>query len=339
MSERKFFWSPEWVARLDKDYPTLGILGFMKKYDLKIPYSVVSNAVTRFGLKMDPAAKARLLSESAAATKDGLLDNFAWTKEWNELLRQDYPLLGSAGFAKKHGLNIPNRRISWQAENLGIKVLPEVRKNIRAETITKNNKTVSSRQQSSRIMAELRPTFENNDSFVKGRVDGIHRFWNDDEKSKELRDERRENMKLNDDPEVVKRRIQATKDLWLPGGYYEQHPERAPHRNQRRGEYTDIELTMKKWLDELEVKFEHDKMLFANGITRFGDFVIDGKFIIECDGNFWHDREDRQKYDFRKDEAFRSAGFRILRVQGKNIHDRTGYKRVIQFLKSTKIIQ
>jgi len=73
---------------------------------------------------------------------------------------------------------------------------------------------------------------------------------------------------------------------------------------------TLIERIMEKELKYNNIKFEHP--------FPFGRFVCDfaipeKKLIIECDGDYWHNREDVKKKDLAKNSYLKVAGWKVIR--------------------------
>lgn len=82
---------------------------------------------------------------------------------------------------------------------------------------------------------------------------------------------------------------------------------------------TSIELKMKGVLDKNKIEYKHpynfkDKFLC--------DFAIpDRRVIIECDGDYWHNREDTRKRDKSKNGYIRKCGWTLLRFWEHEIND------------------
>jgi very-short-patch-repair endonuclease len=94
---------------------------------------------------------------------------------------------------------------------------------------------------------------------------------------------------------------------------YEEYPEILENRkacgiNQFSTGYTSIELIVKYFFDENNISYTHNEK-----IGRYHtDFKI-GNLIVECDGDYWHNKMGAKEKDQRKTEYMEEKGFMVLR--------------------------
>ena len=84
--------------------------------------------------------------------------------------------------------------------------------------------------------------------------------------------------------------------------------------------YTPPELRIKRILDKLRVRYEHNKP-FRNGkVIYYPDFVITSpiKLIIEASPSIWHSRWNREESDRAKYAYFKSIGYEVLQLTEKD---------------------
>jgi len=82
---------------------------------------------------------------------------------------------------------------------------------------------------------------------------------------------------------------------------------------------TSIELHIKDVLDKNNIKYEHP----FNFNNKFAcDFAVPSKkLIIECDGDYWHNREDIKKRDKAKNAYITTCGWNMLRFWEHEINN------------------
>lgn len=85
---------------------------------------------------------------------------------------------------------------------------------------------------------------------------------------------------------------------------------------------TSIELKIKEILDKNDIQYEHPFKFNNKFLCDFA--IINKKIIIECDGDYWHNREDIKKRDKAKNAYIRKCGWRILRFWEKDINNNIG---------------
>ena len=73
---------------------------------------------------------------------------------------------------------------------------------------------------------------------------------------------------------------------------------------------TIIERIIEKKLKENKIDFEHP-FAFGRFVCDFA--ILNNKIIIECDGDYWHNREDIKKKDKAKNAYIKKSGWKILR--------------------------
>ncbi len=86
-------------------------------------------------------------------------------------------------------------------------------------------------------------------------------------------------------------------------------------RNQRKNG-TDIEQMLGMILADLGLKFEKQKPI--QGIC-LSDFFVLPNICIFADGDYWHSKEERVKIDQKQKEELIEAGYRVIRLKGKDI--------------------
>ena len=85
---------------------------------------------------------------------------------------------------------------------------------------------------------------------------------------------------------------------------------------------TSIELIMENALCELNVYYIKQYPIIINNLFTKPDFFLpDHNVIIECDGDYWHNRKDVKKIDKLKDFLWASEGYKVIRFWEHNIHN------------------
>lgn len=81
---------------------------------------------------------------------------------------------------------------------------------------------------------------------------------------------------------------------------------------------TSIERKTKEWFDRKGINYIHP---FNLGDKFQCDFYLPFlNLIVECDGTYWHSREDMKKRDKAKDAYAKKCGFNILRLSEEQIN-------------------
>lgn len=80
---------------------------------------------------------------------------------------------------------------------------------------------------------------------------------------------------------------------------------------------TDIEKLIEAIFVEKEIVFEKQKK-FGRMLVDF--YLPDFNTVIECDGDYWHNRLGAPERDARKTKALKEMGFKVLRFWGKEIY-------------------
>ena len=73
---------------------------------------------------------------------------------------------------------------------------------------------------------------------------------------------------------------------------------------------TSIEIKMQKLLKEKGIKFEKDKPMLSKYRV---DLFIKPNLVIECDGDYWHNRPGMKEKDEIRNNNLKKSGFRVLR--------------------------
>ena len=81
---------------------------------------------------------------------------------------------------------------------------------------------------------------------------------------------------------------------------------------------TSIELKMQNILRENNIKFEKQKPLLKKYIV---DIFIKPNIVIECDGDYWHNRPGAQERDKLRNVNLTNAGYKVLRFWEHEIND------------------
>lgn len=108
-----------------------------------------------------------------------------------------------------------------------------------------------------------------------------------------------------------------------------QRTSRLNYMESHKGNFknTDIEIIMKLKLKDENISFVHSK--------RIGKFCVDfliKDIIVECDGEYWHNRPGDKAKDFIRDNYLINKGYTVLRFSEYNI--KNNIKTCINFLKS-----
>ncbi len=81
---------------------------------------------------------------------------------------------------------------------------------------------------------------------------------------------------------------------------------------------TKIELRVKSFLLSIGIPFEAQKHFPKIGSTDF--FVPMATLVIECDGDYWHNRPGSKEKDQKRDRALTACGNKILRLTETQIN-------------------
>lgn len=85
---------------------------------------------------------------------------------------------------------------------------------------------------------------------------------------------------------------------------------------------TSIELKVKEQLDEIGIKYVQQKFVHDSKRYYVLDFYIPSlKLVIECNGDYWHNRPDRIERDKMLKEYVESTGRRIIFIWEHEIND------------------
>lgn len=81
---------------------------------------------------------------------------------------------------------------------------------------------------------------------------------------------------------------------------------------------TSIERKFKEWLESKKINYIHS---FNLGNRFQCDFYLPSmNLIVECDGTYWHNREDMKKRDKAKDAYAKKCGFNLIRLSEEQIN-------------------
>lgn len=99
---------------------------------------------------------------------------------------------------------------------------------------------------------------------------------------------------------------------------------RAAHAEKMRGNdnwktrgESGIERITREWLEELGVSFKQHQKVCGFWV----DFLVNDNIVVECDGEFWHNREGIPERDAMKDRTWRDAGYTVVRLTERAIND------------------
>ena len=85
---------------------------------------------------------------------------------------------------------------------------------------------------------------------------------------------------------------------------------------------TSIELKVQEQLDEIGVKYIKQKVIYDENRVYVIDFYIPSlKLVIECNGDYWHTRQDRVERDNMLKKYVESTGRKIVFIWEHEIND------------------
>ena len=85
---------------------------------------------------------------------------------------------------------------------------------------------------------------------------------------------------------------------------------------------TSIELKVQNQLDEIGIKYIKQKVVYDENRIYVLDFYIPAlKLVIECNGDYWHNRPDRTKRDNMLKKYVESTGRKIIFIWEHEIND------------------
>jgi very-short-patch-repair endonuclease len=85
---------------------------------------------------------------------------------------------------------------------------------------------------------------------------------------------------------------------------------------------TSIEIKMRDALDGEGIPHEHPFPFAGKFLCDFG--IPEKKIVIECDGDYWHNREDIKKRDASKNGYIKKCGWTMLRFWEHEINGNVG---------------
>lgn len=77
---------------------------------------------------------------------------------------------------------------------------------------------------------------------------------------------------------------------------------------------TKPERILYQTLKDMGIRYESQYWV---GRYRADAYLPDYNVLIEVDGEYWHNKPTQQKRDRRKDQFYKSRGFKVARVQSK----------------------
>lgn len=88
----------------------------------------------------------------------------------------------------------------------------------------------------------------------------------------------------------------------------------------QQAKVSSIELKVKRQLEELGVRFIHQKQI-ADGKFILDFYIPSIKLVVECNGDYWHNLEDRKQRDRELKEYVLSTGRDIIFIWEHEIND------------------
>lgn len=85
---------------------------------------------------------------------------------------------------------------------------------------------------------------------------------------------------------------------------------------------TSIEIKVKKQFDKYGIKYIQQKHINDGERNYYLDFYIPSfKLVIECNGDYWHNKQDRKERDKRLETYVKSTGRNIVFIWEHEIND------------------
>lgn len=89
--------------------------------------------------------------------------------------------------------------------------------------------------------------------------------------------------------------------------------------SKRKGKRTSIEIKVRNLLNTLKIAFEEQKVMHDRFTVDF--YIPDFDTVIECNGDYWHSREDVKARDKRKMNYLTKCGHSILVLWESEINE------------------
>jgi very-short-patch-repair endonuclease len=102
------------------------------------------------------------------------------------------------------------------------------------------------------------------------------------------------------------------------------------HQKQKK---TGIEIKVEKYLTELGIKFEEQKVI-PEGKTVADFYIPEQHLVIYADGLYWHKSRDAKERDQRQEFLLGFNGYKILRLPEKEINDGKFERKINKCLRS-----
>ena len=94
---------------------------------------------------------------------------------------------------------------------------------------------------------------------------------------------------------------------------------------------TSIELIVRRWLDSEKIVWESEWVI-PNSRFRLDLYLPELNAGIECNGDYWHSREDSKRRDLRKRKRCKNAGIPLLVLWEHTIRDGSAQKVLYNWL-------
>jgi very-short-patch-repair endonuclease len=92
-----------------------------------------------------------------------------------------------------------------------------------------------------------------------------------------------------------------------------------------------LELAGRKILQDLGVKFQEQVLMFNKFLVDV--LIPDKKIIIQWDGDYWHNKAERNKLDKSQDAYLTKCGYKVIRIKESQI--KNNREKTYDYLKRT----
>lgn len=89
---------------------------------------------------------------------------------------------------------------------------------------------------------------------------------------------------------------------------------------------TDIEIILKKWLNDNNIKYTFQKNILNKTVV---DFFIKPNICLYADGDYWHSLKQWKQRDKKINKLLKNNNYKVIRLKGSEIH---AGKRPMQLL-------
>lgn len=87
---------------------------------------------------------------------------------------------------------------------------------------------------------------------------------------------------------------------------------------------TKIEQITEKILQTKNIPYVKQKIFYTLyddiQVRMIADFVVEDKFVIECDGDYWHSSSEAKERDRLKNYCWNQMGYKVIRLRESTIH-------------------